>query len=473
MGWVNPTSYSDPDSKWFFEPNAYDDSLSCYAECTLPAQSWGKFLELTHSAMYCSKVRFYAIQNAGWVNQIDIDAYYDSTWNHVYSGFFADQVWIEKSLPSVKIITAFRFSFYSSCPDEGAWGRLVEVDFYEQFIAPTVTTQAATDITHNSATGNGNITATGGENATERGFEYKEGAEGEVSKVYDTGNFGTGAFSKGITDLKPGTLYYVRAYAKNSAGTGYGDWVSFTTDKTTPTVTTQDATEVSQNQVKGNGNITCAGGENCTERGFEYGYTKTDTWTKKETGSYEAGAFNLTIDSLQANTEYWYRAYAVNSIGTGYGEWVKFQTSATGVIPTGTKLSICSDYSGYTYKLNSAFTDDGNGYESYFVLSTDLAQKQGLHIYKRLEDIFSYFAKKESGTAKIYIKRDNEAEWQYAGEISMVGDEDIIVKHLPSENVDSVGDVDFLAKHFLIKFVFENDFEFIGLISEAIPEGVR
>jgi len=152
---------------------------------------------------------------------------------------------------------------------------------------------------------------------------------------------------------------------------------------------------------------------------------------------------------------------------------VQFQTSATGVIPTGTKLSICSDYSGYTYKLNSAFTDDGNGYESYFVLSTDLAQKQGLHINKRLEDIFSYFAKKESGTAKIYIKCDNEAEWNYAGSLDLTGTADIIVKHLPSENVDSSGDVDFLAKHFLVKFLFTSDFEFIGCIFESIPEGAR
>ncbi|MBA7534455.1 hypothetical protein ES705_26701 [subsurface metagenome] len=343
------------------------------------------------------------------------------------------------------------------------------------FYAPTVTTQAVSDISSTTSTGNGNITDIGSVNPTKRGICWNTTGSPTVadSKSEETGTFGTGAFTRPMTGLDPGVQYFVKAYAYNEAGYGYGGEVNFTTHKIAPSVTTQDATEVSQNQVKGNGNITDLGGENSLERGFEYGYTKTATWTEKETGSYPAVAFYLTIDGLQANTEYWYRAYAKNLIGTGHGEWVKFQTSATGVIPTGTKVSICSDYSGMTYKLNSAFTDDGNGYESYFVLSTDLAQKQGLHINKRLEDIFSYFAKKESGTAKIYIKRDNEAEWQYAGEISMAGDEDIIVKHLPSDNEDSIGDVDFLAKHFLVKFVFENDFEFIGLVTEAIYEGAR
>ena len=107
------------------------------------------------------------------------------------------------------------------------------------------------------------------------------------------------------------------------------------------------------------------------------------------------------------------------------------------------------------------------------MISTDLADKQGLHFKKRLEDLYSYFEKKDSGTCKIYVKRDNETTWQYAGEISMTGDDDIIVPHLPSENQDSSGDVDFAAKHFLIKFVFQNDFEFIGLVTEFVLIGVR
>ncbi len=49
------------------------------------------------------------------------------------------------------------------------------------------------------------------------------------SKVYDSGTFGTGTFTKSITGLTAGTDYRVRAYAVNSAGTGYGSTVQVTT----------------------------------------------------------------------------------------------------------------------------------------------------------------------------------------------------------------------------------------------------
>jgi len=476
MGWVLPTSHNDPDNIWAYEATAYDNDTYSHAatEPQIEPYTWSSFLELIRSSTPCNKLRFYCLTYDYGNGSIDLDAYYDGDWHHVYQGVYTCCMWVEKELDAIHAITKIRIRLYN--PDSNSrWLCIKEAHLY-YYKASTVTTQAVTGVDHDSGTGNGNITVIGSANATKRGFCWNTTGNPTIAddKVEEEGNFGTGVFTGSITGLDPGIKYYVKAYAYNEAGYGYGEEVDFTTDKIAPTVTTQDVTEISQNHVKGNGNITSTGGENCSERGFQYGLTKDPTWTKKETGDYEAGAFNLTIENLQANTQYWYRAYAKNTIDPfyGYGEWVQFQTSASGTIPTGTKVSICSDNSGYTYKLNSSLLDDGKTYKSYFVLSTDLGQKQKLHINKRLQDLYSYFMKKDSGTAKIYVKCDSEAEWQYAGEISMTGDEDIIVKHLPSENVDGSGDVDFFAKHFQIKFVFENDFEFIGLITEAIPIGV-
>ena len=100
-------------------------------------------------------------------------------------------------------------------------------------VAPTVTTQSATNIATTSFTGNGNITDTGGENCTRRGFCYKAGTSGDPttsdSVAYDDGDFGKGAFNKSITGLTAGTDYRVRAYAVNSAGTSYGTTVDVKT----------------------------------------------------------------------------------------------------------------------------------------------------------------------------------------------------------------------------------------------------
>lgn len=99
--------------------------------------------------------------------------------------------------------------------------------------APTVTTQAVSDITTTSATGNGTITDLGSANVTERGIYYSttDGfSDGSGIKVSTTGDWSaTGAFTQAITGLTANTTYYLKAFATNSAGTGYGSQVSFTT----------------------------------------------------------------------------------------------------------------------------------------------------------------------------------------------------------------------------------------------------
>ena len=102
---------------------------------------------------------------------------------------------------------------------------------------PSITTNAATDITHNSFTGNGNINNQGNtSNITTRGFAYYAGTEGDPttanSTVSETGSWasGSGAFSLPITGLSASTSYRVRAYGINGGGTGYGVTITVTTD---------------------------------------------------------------------------------------------------------------------------------------------------------------------------------------------------------------------------------------------------
>ncbi|GAJ00113.1 unnamed protein product, partial [marine sediment metagenome] len=58
MTWVSPTGHSDPDSKWNGEANAYDDNEDSSAGSDLVSpQTWSSFLELTHAAISCNKIR--------------------------------------------------------------------------------------------------------------------------------------------------------------------------------------------------------------------------------------------------------------------------------------------------------------------------------------------------------------------------------------------------------------------------------
>ena len=99
-------------------------------------------------------------------------------------------------------------------------------------VAPTVITNDAGSVGVSSATLTGTISATGGANATVRGFAWgtNSGLSGsDTSTTTNSGDFGTGNFSQSVINLKAGITYYLRAYATNSAGNGYGTTTNFTT----------------------------------------------------------------------------------------------------------------------------------------------------------------------------------------------------------------------------------------------------
>jgi len=96
-------------------------------------------------------------------------------------------------------------------------------------VAPTVTTTAVVNVTASSADGGGEVTTDGGEAVTARGVCWNTTGEPTVADNKTSDGTGLGSFSSSITGLSPGMTYYVRAYATNSAGTGYGKVVTFAT----------------------------------------------------------------------------------------------------------------------------------------------------------------------------------------------------------------------------------------------------
>lgn len=93
--------------------------------------------------------------------------------------------------------------------------------------APTVTTEAVTNIAATTATGNGTVVTDGGDTITERGVCWSTSLNPTTSDSKATSAGTTGPFTASITGISSGTLYHVRAYAINSIGTSYGDDVTF------------------------------------------------------------------------------------------------------------------------------------------------------------------------------------------------------------------------------------------------------
>jgi len=93
---------------------------------------------------------------------------------------------------------------------------------------PTVITLAVIPI-DSSAQGGGNVTTDGGSPVTTRGVCWSLNSNPTINNIHSSDGSGTGTFASNIINLVPNTLYYVRSYATNSAGTSYGNEVVFTT----------------------------------------------------------------------------------------------------------------------------------------------------------------------------------------------------------------------------------------------------
>lgn len=94
---------------------------------------------------------------------------------------------------------------------------------------PTLKTADAVEITEYSAESGGEITDDGGSDITSRGLCWDTVPSPTVLGNHTIDGNGTGSFTTHLSGLHPYTKYYLRAYASNSSGTGYGNEVSFTT----------------------------------------------------------------------------------------------------------------------------------------------------------------------------------------------------------------------------------------------------
>ena len=98
---------------------------------------------------------------------------------------------------------------------------------------------------------------------------------------------------------------------------------------TIPVVTTRQATDITYHSAKAGGEILIDLRNEVTDRGVCWGASENPTIDDKRTfNGTGSGVFESQLDSLQTGTKYYIRAFATNTIGTGYGENVSFTTSS-------------------------------------------------------------------------------------------------------------------------------------------------
>ncbi|MBR4787768.1 MAG: hypothetical protein IK013_07850 [Bacteroidales bacterium] len=210
---------------------------------------------------------------------------------------------------------------------------------------PTVTTDAATNITTSEAQLNGSVTGVAGYPVLERGFVFADNAELTGAVTY-TDSAGDGSFHVTVSNLQVATRYYYRAYAQTALGVQHGGIQFFDTQAELPEVHTLQVTDVKASRATCEGNVTYNGGAYVSARGVCYSTspnpTLSDNYTTNGNGD---GSFTSLITGLIADTTYYVRAYATNSVGTTYGEQLIFTTQP----PFYCGIDSVADYDGNVY----------------------------------------------------------------------------------------------------------------------------
>ena len=264
---------------------------------------------------------------------------------------------------------------------------------------PTVVTKSVGEVTKTSAKVVGQVAADGGAEVTERGVCWSTDGTPTILdfRVKDTEG-GLGSYEIAFTDLVPNTQYYVRAYATNEAGTGYGDEKTFVTvdpeepenpeqpedpenpeqpeqpenpenpeQPVGPVVITAEVTEIALYSAKCGGGVSDGGGAAVVERGVCWNTSGKPTVFDFRVKDTEGGlgTYISNITGLESNTTYYVRAYAVNANdAAGYGEEVSFTT----LVPTYVDLGLSVKWA--TFNVGATSPEDYGDYFAWGETST-------------------------------------------------------------------------------------------------------
>ena len=215
-------------------------------------------------------------------------------------------------------------------------------------VLPTITTNAVTGITSNSATFGGAISNANGNQIMERGIVYSTSpnptlGSNRIVIVNGIGTFDTitSMNSGQLHFLQPGTQYYVRAYAVTENNiSAYGNELSFLTlALTPPTITTNTVTGITSNSATFGGAISNANGNQILQRGIVYSTSPSPTTSSNVIyigngiGSFDtiSGLGYGYAHLLNPNTTYYVRAFVYNENNTyAYGNQISFSTLSVG-----------------------------------------------------------------------------------------------------------------------------------------------
>jgi hypothetical protein len=207
---------------------------------------------------------------------------------------------------------------------------------------PIVGTSSSNSIlTSTTASSGGYVSQNGGSDLISKGVCWSLSENPTITDSHTNDGTGLGFFTSTLSGLDGcETVYYIRAYATNENGTGYGAQYTVSTGLL-PSISTNSVTAITENSFTSGGTITSDGGCPIIAKGICWSVSPnptTDNEVTNEGGGIDG--FSSSVTNLLSNLTYYARAYVTNSVGTTYGEEIVINSAA----PNG--LYIGQSYAG-------------------------------------------------------------------------------------------------------------------------------
>lgn len=245
----------------------------------------------------------------------------DKEWQTIQASYDADKKSLTATLTGLHSSTCYAICAYATTAGYGI-SNLVAVTT-EATAAPEVSEAV---IMHSESLANAvrlraSVLNPGTSPVTERGFVYSSVTE---IPLYEGSNavVANDDFVAEIPNLASATKYYIRAYARNENGIGYGAVIEYVTPDVviTPTILTVAANDVKSSSATLVGYLKDNGLE-VSEVGFVINGNRVPV---QQNGN---GTYYLELSNLSSSTQYTYHAYCILSSGDTFeGEERSFTT---------------------------------------------------------------------------------------------------------------------------------------------------
>lgn len=256
--------------------------------------------------------------------------------------------------------TSYNVRAYSISEQGEVYGN--EVNFKTATRRPSLVTTNISNITGSKVTIANQILSDGGATITQRGVCWS--SSNSTPTINDSINISTSTtsiYDVNLSTLMANTTYWLRAYATNSAGTGYSSpTISFrTSGPNLPELSTVSVTNITRTTAIASAFVNSNGGALLSNYGICVSaqntmIPKVCSWVNGNI----LGPFSLNINNLNPGTTYYVRAYANNAAGEGSSTVVQAFTTLPNSPPT-VVATTSSDVLFTSASMFGNVTDDG------------------------------------------------------------------------------------------------------------------